>query len=707
MNRATADPTQDQAEFNEASLVTAFNARMLSARQVAQTFVPPQSFYLLINSDNSLLSGPRGSGKTTMLKMLQPEALENWRHASAVDVRRRVTYTGVFIPTDRAWNAQLLPSMPEDMSKDARETVAAIADSAFATHVLRSMVQSMSYRAHGPDTSGPRHLRVQLDASDELHFVTEISSETELAVGPPNLSGLITALSRRLSYLGRLRKHAMRTRSAAELPNWVDQDCLNLAELAASVFNTVVGQPEHQWALLFDELELAPQRIVPLLLSALRGQNPRLMFKLSFSPVHRGLEALKEPLPATYGQDFEFIPLTYAKKRDALRFSRQLLQEELNRRGASNASPFDLLGPSLFESVELEEEPLNPGQASIDRVEGKRSTNQSSGASPLAHAGTSSTVGASGARRRRNPYSKGSRLWRTYKSLAENDPSFAKWLRLHKVDLDKLADLSPDDRAATLRKVRNLVVVRDFFRNRAGHGRSRKTYALYSGADSLLTLTDGNPRLLIAMFRKLLPNSMSLAPTRISEADQSRAIETAIDRFLVLIRSLEATNANGRPLSVQNVLDQIGQKLSELCLREDFSDNVPGTFRVDREVPGTVIDCLVEALNSGALIHIPQPGTPQVRSDLRNETFRLCYLLAPYYQLPLRMGRPISLSSLLPAEILGSQVTHRKTRPSWDQEGQPGLFDFPDATSPESPILSGSGTSDRARGDQAGTDGGR
>lgn len=649
-----------------ASLVTAFNARMLSARQVAQTFVPPQSFFVLINSDNTLLSGPRGSGKTTMLKMLQPEALEAWKHKAADDVRRRVTYTGAFIPTDRAWNAQLLPFTPEDMSDEAHAILTDIADSAFSTHVLRSMAQSMGYRTQGPDDHGPKHLRVDISPQAQEEFVYEISSAITLPVGPPTLVGLTSALSRRLAHLGRLRRQVLRTRQTTELPEWVDFDCLELADLAASLFNNVANQPEHQWALLFDELELAPQRIVVQLLSALRGRNPRLMFKLSFSPVHRELDSLKKQSgQATYGQDFEFIPLTYAKKMDALRFSTELLQEELAQRGAVDVTPLDLLGPSLFASTEGDEEnaPLPLGvikEESVKTNNGSSSHGQRANPSP---------------RRQKNPYAKGTKLWNAYDALAKTDPSFAHWLDDHSVDLNKLDELSADERAARLRKVRNLVVVREFFRNRIGRGRSRKTYALYSGADALLTLTDGNPRLLIAMFRQLLPGLMSSPLQRIGEPEQSRAIETAIDRFLVLIGSLEARTVEGRLVSVQGILDVIGEKLCDYNLRDDFSDNTPGSFRVDRDVPESVIECLIEALNSGAIIHIPQPGSPQVRSNLRNETFRLCYLLAPYYQLPLRMGRAVALSSLLPSEMLGTKSASTKPPAI---PGQESLFDFKD-----------------------------
>jgi hypothetical protein len=54
-------------------------------------------------------------------------------------------------------------------------------------------------------------------------------------------------------------------------------------------------------------------------------------------------------------------------------------------------------------------------------------------------------------------------------------------------------------------------------------------------------------------------------------------------------------------------------------------------------------------VNFGVLVHIPQPHGDDATGSLRNERFRLAYLFAPLYRLPLRLGRSINLSSVLAA----------------------------------------------------------
>src|SRR5437867_922327 len=86
----------------------AFNARWLSPEQVAATFVPVPQFRQLVHNTNSLLLGPRGCGKTTLLKMLTRRALNMWS-ASSRSKRfqgafERPQYEAIYIPSDIRWS---------------------------------------------------------------------------------------------------------------------------------------------------------------------------------------------------------------------------------------------------------------------------------------------------------------------------------------------------------------------------------------------------------------------------------------------------------------------------------------------------------------------------------------------------------------------------------------------------------------------------
>lgn len=123
-----------------------FNARSLGPEQVAQTFVAPSHFAKLVARCHSTLIGPRGSGKTSLLKMLQPHALESWQSEEARAFRSTIDFTGVFIQTDISWNRQtiaLVDGLPEN-------AIRAFRTAAFTTQVLHSLVETLCWRVGEP-----------------------------------------------------------------------------------------------------------------------------------------------------------------------------------------------------------------------------------------------------------------------------------------------------------------------------------------------------------------------------------------------------------------------------------------------------------------------------------------------------------------------------------------------------------------------------
>ena len=127
----------------DSSFFDTFNARFLDAEQVAATFVPSLHFEQLSGHYHALLIGPRGSGKTTLLKMLQPRALSAWNHPQSRAYRARIDYTGVFIPADVSWGAQL-ESLGYGVLSAANHRTLSIA--AFTTHVLGSLADAFLSR---------------------------------------------------------------------------------------------------------------------------------------------------------------------------------------------------------------------------------------------------------------------------------------------------------------------------------------------------------------------------------------------------------------------------------------------------------------------------------------------------------------------------------------------------------------------------------
>ena len=83
-----------------------FNARSLSTEDLCSSFIVSKHYHELAALNNAVMVGPRGSGKTTLMRMLQVQSLEIWEHPDASNIRSNIGFSGVFIPTDRVWKTQ-------------------------------------------------------------------------------------------------------------------------------------------------------------------------------------------------------------------------------------------------------------------------------------------------------------------------------------------------------------------------------------------------------------------------------------------------------------------------------------------------------------------------------------------------------------------------------------------------------------------------
>ena len=608
------------------SLYSSFNARALSPTDVAKTFVPPACFFQLANKCHTFVIGPRGSGKTTLLKMLEQPAIESWDHENAHELRRQVEFTAVYIPTDVTFTSQL-----EKLTQGFDEK-AAILRAAYSIHVMRSIVQSIEYKvgrvqvehAHHP------HLRLEMSSKQEQDFVLELAAAFNRDVRIPTFGSLKICLSKWLGDIYELaRQH--RTASHSEQQDAVSAsgilqlDISRSSLLAIDCFESICGIAHTRWALLFDELELAPVVIVKELTRLVRSTDPRMLFKLSLSPYISdtteidtlfqsgvsppralGHDESDSIPPAQEHEDFDAIRLWAPYKKSGQDFCRELANSVIQKKGFQNATIESVLGSSDFDE---------PDPASIRRGEA---------------------------------YEPGSRHNRRMTRLSEFDNSFRHYLKRKDIDLTK--KLQRDDmRAKTLRKVQGIVIVREAFRKETG-GRSRKNPDLYSGAKIFYTLSESNPRLIIGLLNQLLSGfDPTEEPHRVDPSKQAAVYSSATARFLAYLRTIPSPKIkkHGEPRGLLDFVNRIGGYFFHEVVTGEFSDDPHTSFTVDAATPMDLQVALQRAVNAGAIIWVPTQDDSTLLTSVKGKRFRLSYLLAPRFCLPIQLGRSISLKRIL------------------------------------------------------------
>lgn len=626
------------AEFT-ANAFDSFNARAASPAQVARTFIPPKHYQVLARRAHTLVVGPRGSGKTTLLKMLTPEALQCWRGEDAERARKTVDFTGVFVPTDIMWSKQL-----EAMTLGAafeQDEANLFINASFTVAVFRAFVTALITRVHpmAPPGGDASFQALTISPGDEAALVDELADAWRVPVRVRSLAGLRAGLGSMLSMVGELasaERFRPVTGRAERLANETIFHRDMIAGVGEALDRLAIFAPsarEERWALMFDELELAPVPVRERLLASLRSVDQRLLFKLCISPYSSELSQLQDAMSAMPDNDHNEISLSYGRKEEAGDFTYDLMAAVLRARKWPTTDPREMFGRSDFES---------DGDRAGDREEADRK------------------------------YHPGSRFMRFVRDLEKEDASFRAYLESHGASPSRLLELSGNERAQVLRKVMPLVIVRAAYRSSdavfGSTGRrykSRKSPDIYRGFETLSAMLEGNPRWIISLMTSLTDETSSRPIVPVSS--QMREISRTANRFRALLATVPSEwEGERRRRGLLPMIDDVGRFFRERVIADPFNADPPSTFTVDSTVPDSLLQSIGSAVNVGALVFIPDPGGAAILSSLRGKRFRLTYLFAPNYGLPPRLQREVSLVSVLGDSRKHGGVTGQESLPMGD-----------------------------------------
>jgi hypothetical protein len=581
-----------------------YNARRSTPAQVARDFVPPDHYWELRETvQPQLVIGPRGIGKTTLLKMLLPEAIDAWDKREAADARRQIAYTGVFVAADKMWAGQFdqlaEPLHGDSLRIDARD---AFARAAFAYMALAAFADAAAYRCR-PDGDERQFRWVNLEVAESERLVGAVAPAWLAHPATATFRDLAEQMQSKLAALGELMEEAgspgMRTQQMRKI---LRERVLRIKFFTAAVrfidaFNRAVGQQEAPWVLLIDEFEFLPPAARGLLGESFQGHDPRLSYKISLAP-YTGTA----PFKGTPLDDWEKIELSPPQNPSEDPFTVKLFEDQL-----SSSRPDKMLKGKGF-----------------DR-EGKDS------------------------------YGPTSRNAQDIGKLAAFDPNFRRWLE-RVLGGSTLAETAKNPkRRKELSKAMPLVRLRlEYQKLRAGaQGTRRSRHAvpvLYTGLRNIYAMSEGNPRWIKALSHALLEERPRDART-ISPAAQTRAITEVAFKVYEKLKAVNIDTSSGGEvvspyteypdLTPKRLLDTLGDYLKVQTHDRAFSPDVPGAFEKDVRDD----EWLEEVLNS--LVFLGAIVVEKRGRHAEHDTIRLARMWAPIFELLLRRGQPRSLKSAL------------------------------------------------------------
>lgn len=370
------------------------------------------------------------------------------------------------------------------------------------------------------------------------------------------------------------------------------------------MFNDLVNESESRWALLFDELELAPDFVLSELLTSLRSIDERVLLKLSLSPYSPGVEGFRTVFRALPRQDYNEICLWYAHKEESYDFGRAMMRAILAEEGIKVQKEEDVFGVSPFEETG-------------------------------------------------NAYKPRSIQYETFQKSLQVDSVFREYFARQNLSLEDLPRLQDNQKAQVIRKIYPTLLFRQFFRvpehelsSQRQKERSRKNPSIYGGTTGLLAMSEGNPRWIIGIVRGLLP--IIREQGKASKRQQTAEVLRATHRFRALLNVIPANHPqNQKPARVLGILDKVGEFFHKAVVLEDFKPEPYGSFIVDSRFAEDMLNAFGIALNAGAIVYVPDPEADILLGSLRGKRFRLAYLLSPHYEVPIRLGTGISLGKIL------------------------------------------------------------
>ena len=207
--------------------------------------------------------------------------------------------------------------------------------------------------------------------------------------------------------------------------------------------------------------------------------------------------------------------------------------------------------------------------------------------------------------------------------------------------------------------------MREAFR-KLDSARSRKNPGVYAGATAFFAICESNPRFLIGMLNQLLgEDTTKESIVRVDASLQAAVYASATARFRAYLRTIPSPKGPSTGTrGLLSIVELIGKHFYKECVAGPFDDDPDCSFVVDSNSSVELVSALQIALNAGAIIWVPEKQDETLLTSMRGKRFRLSYLLAPYYQLPLHLGRAVSLGKIL-----------RSSSPELENQ-QPNLFDL-------------------------------
>ncbi len=565
------------------------NARDLTIEQVVNTFVPTRTFQSLLTAKNHIVLGSRGSGKTSIAKMISHSHLSLYKTEEAEDIINSRKYIGIYVPMSTEWlggvnNKKWNSEIEQDFLFQWKLNV--IVCSAFidciksccdmyiveiADRVMKEISivkQLLTYWA--PNETNITNFLELKEFLKKIDFEKQkkIAKERALGVKSTEVVGL-----------------EFETQLFSPLQRGID---IIVKELDFPNYTA--------WLLCLDEAEILTKEQQKIINSYLRSCTGNLFFKIITMPYSHNTRETNIGAPLNLGDDYEYLYIDY---ESPFFYGIQ-----------SNTVPLPV--------VELFDKRVN---ASGDKYKGIKIEN---------------LLGSSFLLDKKEwnfeNYSNDMQLF--YKFTSEK--TLVRGLNL----IQENKKIQFDDQIG--RKMKGLLYLKDAVLNTKG----AKKLTIYSGTKMMVRCIDTNPRKLIRLFKFLLNRIPKISNKKLSYPILTPTIQTEILHAFSesALKRVQSEEKIGPELF--DIINTIGHFMSDSIHKEKINTEQISSISIPSDISGHLWNIIERAVDNGLLYPNIKWNNSKIM-PIKSGEFRLAYVLTPYFKLLPRRGDSRSLSTIL------------------------------------------------------------
>lgn len=606
-------------------LYETFNARHISHAEVAETFVSNDDFYEIASNAHTVVLGPRGCGKTTMFKMLTTPALKNWNPKTVEELKLKesIPFIAIYIPSDELWKKQL-DSFKESLSHKP-EIIKVISNALITTNILSNFCKNIKDHIE---------CNYEKNITKEFEFAQNLITEWVLPDSANSLASVRQALeSRKNSLIAKIDKaifYKDQKDKGIEFQESYFLDYLQSIKVACIAFERIYNsEKELKWALCFDELELVSKDFFEELIKKLRIAPANILFKLSSGPLADVSDSLAQIL-----HDFTIVkmwPYNNEQEPRYQKFCEEIAIQRIKKvRELNNVKRFsDIDLSQIFGDLDYNLFALKNYHFKVNIAAKEAEPN--------------------------------SLTWHAFKKLAEMDLNFARTLDKYGINPENPIPRTQKNYDSLIRKIKEIVINRLVFirfneenkNSLQHHSQSRKVFPIYYGKKTLLNVCEGNPRFIIGILSDMFHRVISVddvSELRISPLEQAKVIKDISDRFMSMLHTYPTTQKIGTKFyDIEWLINRIGVSFEKEINKGEVKINPVNSFTIDENLSKEIYDILRIGVDLGAFIKLDQEAN-LISNDKRLTRYRLSYLIAPQFRLPLRLYATRNLGSILRRE---------------------------------------------------------